>query len=115
MNYVRNGTEVRAEWARMDHTLTRQSTTYRTTGYYVLLSKRLSGIAERARPYLLLDRLSVPAGEAYLSRIPDENAWALGVRYDVTTRFSVKGEFRSQLAPSGDREQLLGLQFGFAF
>jgi hypothetical protein len=114
-NYVNSGTEIRAEWARMDHRLTRLPRTYRTIGYYVLISKRLSGAMERARPYLLFDRLRLAPGEPYLLTATDENAWAAGVRYDVTHRFSVKGEYRSQRAPTGDRESLLGLQLGFSF
>jgi hypothetical protein len=114
-NYVNSGTEIRVEWARMDHSLTRQAGTYRSTGYYALFSKRLSGALERARPYLLLDRLSLAAGEPYLSEATAENAWAAGMRYDISRRFSIKGEYRSQRAPEGDREALLGLQFGLSF
>lgn len=115
LNYVNRGTEVRAEWARMNHTLTRGSKSFRTTGYYALFSQRLPGLAERARPYLLLDRLFVAPGETYLSEVTPENAWAAGVRYDVNRQFSVKGEYRSQRAPNGDREALLGMQFGLSF
>jgi hypothetical protein len=115
VNYVNAGTEIRAEWARMDHRLTRLPQSFRTIGYYVLLSKRLSGAAQRARPYLLFDRLRLAPGDPYVLTATDENAWAAGVRYDLTRRFSVKGEYRSQRAPNGDREGLLGLQLGLSF
>jgi hypothetical protein len=114
-NYVNSGTEIRAEWARMSHHSTRQPTTYLTTGYYVLFSKRLTGSAERARPYIMVDHLAVARGEQYLQESTNESAWAAGVRYDLTPRFSIKGEYRSQRAPDGDREMLLGVQFGLSF
>ncbi|MGZ4809241.1 MAG: hypothetical protein ACXVH7_02850 [Thermoanaerobaculia bacterium] len=114
-NYVSNGTELRGEWARMNHIGTRSGIRYKTTGYYALLSKRLAGRFQRARPYLLLDHLDLPAAEVYLQNVTPENAWATGVRYDVTQHFSLKGEFRSQRAPGGERELLLGLQIGLSF
>jgi len=115
LNYVERGTEVRAEWARMTHEVMSSSAVYRNTGYYLLLSKRLSGRAERARPYVLLDRLQLASGEIALQGIPSENAWATGVRYDFTHHLSVKGEYRSQRATDGDRETLIGLQVGLSF
>jgi hypothetical protein len=73
-------------------------------------------VAQRARPYLLFDRLRLATGEPYLATATDENAWAAGVRYDVTGHFTVKGEYRSQRAPTGgDREALFGLQLGLSF
>ena len=115
INYVASGNEVRVEWARMNHRLSGVSSTFRTTGYYALFSKRLGGRAERLRPYLLLDRLKIAQGEAYLAEATDENAWATGIRCDVTHRFSVKGEYRSQRTVSGDRETIFGVQFGLSF
>ena len=115
INYVASGNEVRAEWARMNHRLSSSPMSYRTTGYYMLLSRRLSGRAERVRPYFLLDRLTVARDETYLADATDENAWATGVRYDVSQRFSVKGEYRSQRAINGDRETVVGVQFGLSF
>ena len=115
LNYVNSGTEIRAEWARMNHRATSTGVVYRTTGYYALFSKRLSGRAEHLRPYFLIDRLRVPQDEVYLQSVTEENAWAAGMRYDFSGRFSVKGEYRSQRARAGDREDLLGLQIGFSF
>lgn len=115
VNYINRGTEVRAEWARMDHRGTASGADYRTTGFYVLLSKRMLGRAERIRPYLLIDRLNLAEDEAYLAETSPEKAWAVGVRYDLTRRWSVKGEYRSQRAEDGGRERLLGLQIGLAF
>lgn len=115
LNYVNSGTELRAEWGRMNHRVIETRTLYRTTGYYVLVSKRLRGRAVRARPYLLVDRLAVPEDETYLAETSDENAWALGLRYDLSDRLSVKGEYRMQRADDGDRERLIGVQLGLAF
>ena len=115
LNYVARGTEVRAEWARMTHEVTSSPTVYRTTGYYLLFSKRLAGRAARARPYVLLDRMQIAPGEIALQQVPPENAWATGIRYDVSHHLSLKGEYRSQRAPDGDREGLLGLQVGLSF
>lgn len=114
-SYTASGYELRGEWARMNHHLTSVSTTYLTTGYYTLFSKRLTGSAERVRPYLLFDRLKVARGEQYLAEATDENAWATGVRYDVNRHVSVKGEYRSQRALNGDRESVVGLQLGVSF
>ncbi len=114
-NYVSSGTEVRAEWARMIHIGTISSVRYETTGYYALFSKRLNGRFQRVRPYVLVDHLDLAPGEVYLQKVTPENAWATGARYDVSRRFSLKGEFRSQRAPGGEREQLLGLQIGLSF
>jgi hypothetical protein len=114
-SYVASGNEVRAEWARMNHRLSSAPSTYRTTGYYALFSRRLAGRAERFRPYVLLDRLTIAPGEAYLSEAADENAWATGIRCDVTQRFSVKAEYRSQRTVNGDRETIFGVQLGLSF
>lgn len=116
-SYVASGSEVRAEWARMNHRLSSEQRTYRTTGYYVLFSRRLSGRGERFRPYALIDRVSIARGEAYLADAEDERAWATGLRFDVTERFSVKTEYRSQRSVTGnrDRETVLGVQFGLSF
>ena len=115
LSYVASGNELRAEWARMNHRISSAPKPYRTTGYYALVSRRLNGRAERFRPYFLLDRLTIARGETYLADATDENAWAAGVRCDVTQRFSLKGEYRSQRAVNGDRETVAGIQFGFSF
>ncbi|HEX9161967.1 MAG TPA: hypothetical protein VF980_09710 [Thermoanaerobaculia bacterium] len=115
VNYVSHGDEMRIEWARMNHSLTSNPAMFVTTGYYALLSKRLSGRAEHARPYVLLDRLRVARGESYLGEAADENAWAAGLRYDVTQRFNVKTELRSQRSVAGHRESVLGLELGTSF
>ena len=115
VSYVASGNEVRAEWARMNHRLSSAGVTYRTTGYYALFSRRLNGRAERFRPYLLLDRLKLAPGEIYLADAADENAWATGIRFDVTQRLSVKGEYRSQRTNNGDHESIFGVQLGFSF
>lgn len=114
-SYVNHGTEIRAEWARMEHQLTSGHQTFRHQGYYVLVSKRLSGLADHARPYFLLDRLNIDAADPYLQEATSENAWAGGVRYDFTDRFSAKGEFRSQQALDGSRRAIFGLQLGVSF
>lgn len=115
INYVASGNEVRGEWARMSHRISSIPNPYRTSGYYVLVSRRLAGRAERLRPYFLLDRLTIARGETYLADATDENAWAAGVRFDVTQRFTLKGEYRSQRSINGDRETVAGIQLGFSF
>jgi hypothetical protein len=115
LNYVERGTEVRAEWARMTHEVISRPTVYRNTGYYLLVSKRLAGRAARARPYFLLDRLQIAQGEVLLQKVQPESAWATGIRYDLSPHLSIKGEYRSQRAPDGGRENLLGLQVGLSF
>ena len=115
LNYVERGTEVRAEWARMTHEVISTPTVYRNTGYYLLVSKRLAGRATRARPYFLLDRLQIAQGEVLLQKVQPESAWATGLRYDLSPHLSMKGEYRSQRAADGGREDLLGLQVGLSF
>ena len=114
-NYVNHGTEIRAEWARMDHHRAHLRQVFRNQGYYVLVSKRLSGPVARARPYVLLDHLNIDRADPYLQEATNENAWAAGVRYDFTARFSAKGEFRSQRALDGSRRPIIGLQIGVFF
>ncbi len=114
-SYVNQGTEVRAEWARMNHRATGTGVSYRTTGHYILLSRRLPGRAERARPYLMIDRLNPAEDEQYLHETASEHANAIGVRYDISRHLTVKGEYRSQRAGDGGQEKLFGLQIGFAF
>jgi hypothetical protein len=115
LNYVNNGTEIRTEWARMNHRLTRRPVSYHNTGYYLLLSKRLAGSAERVRPYVLVDHLRIDPADTYLLDASSESGWAAGLRYDFTQRFSVKGEFRSQRAPEGGRQSIVAMQLGLSF
>jgi hypothetical protein len=115
VNYVNRGTEIRSEWARMHHFASESNRHFRSTGSYLLLSQRLPGRLSPLRPYVLIDRLDVAKGEAYLRDTPGENAFAAGVRWDLTHRFSVKGEYRRQRSPVVDREQIYGLQLGVAF
>lgn len=114
-DYVNHGTEIRAELARLNQTPSHTDRTFRNQGWYVLISKRLTGSAERARPYLLLDHLNVDPADVFLQDAKNENAWAAGVRYDFTQRFTAKGEFRSQRAPDGGRRSIFGMQLGFSF
>jgi hypothetical protein len=115
LSYINHGTEVRSEWARMLHTTVHSGQRFRTTGYYVLVSQRLSGRAARLRPYLLIDRLAIAPGEQYLIDSRDENAWAAGLRWDVGKRFTIKSEFRSQRGTTTEREEVLGIQLGISF
>jgi len=114
-NYVNRGTEIRAEWARMTHQRTRDPRTFRNTGYYILVSKRLGGIAARARPYVLIDHLDLDPADPYLQEATNEKAWAGGVRYDFTDWFSAKGEVRSERALDGSRRGIVALQVGVSF
>ena len=114
-NYVANGYEFRSEWARMSHRFASSSSAFVTNGYYALFSKRLTGRLERFRPYLLLDHLNVANGESYLSEATDENAWATGLRFDLTQRVTMKAEYRSQRSIEGKRESVAGVQFGLSF
>jgi hypothetical protein len=115
LGYTNGGAELRAEWARMVHTPIHSEVRYRSTGFYVLASHRLAGKLAAFRPYLLLDRLAVAPGEEYLQEVPSENAWATGIRWDATRRFTVKGEYRSQRGTLSDRESVFGVQFGLSF
>jgi len=115
MNYVNRGLEVRAELARMEHDFTRIPTTFRNEGYYVLLSKRLGGVAQRARPYVLFDHVNIDAADTYLRNSASENAWAAGIRYDFTEHFVVKSEYRSQRARDGSRQPITSVQLSVSF
>jgi hypothetical protein len=114
-NYVNRGTEIRAEWARMEHQRTRMRQIFRNQGYYVLISKRLRGSAEHARPYVLVDHLNLDSADPYLREATNENAWAAGLRYDFKEWLSAKGEFRAQRALDGSRKSIIGLQIGVSF
>jgi len=114
-NYVNGGTEVRAEWARMNHSLTRMRTTFHNQGYYVLISRRLPGSAGHARPYVLLDRQTIDPLDPYLASSASEKAWVGGVRYDFTPRLTGKVEHRSQRAAPGGSQSILSFQLSVSF
>ena len=113
--YVGQGIELRAEWARMNHSPTDGAETYRTTGYYVLVSKRLPGRLEKVRPYLLFDHLRVAPGEAFLADITDEESWTAGARFDPIGGAALKLEYRSQKNGATDRASVIQVQAAFAF
>jgi hypothetical protein len=71
-DYLAHGIEIRAEWGRMKHDDKTTGIDYRTTGWYVLAGSRLRGSAESVKPYLLVDRLDAPEGEAYLEGVVDK-------------------------------------------
>lgn len=113
--YLRQGFELQAEWARMNHSPVDGGETYRTTGYYVLASRRLPGRLDKLRPYLLFDHLDVAQGEAFLAGVSDEESWTAGVRFDPRGGAALKVEYRSQKSGDTDRASVFQAQAAFAF
>ena len=114
-SFVRDGVELRGEWAEMHHHRVADGAIFVTHGWYTLASLRLRGRWQSVRPYVLLDHLDAAAGEAYLSDVHDQDAWALGVRWDATKRIALKGELRSHLKAGGARDRGARVQVAFSF
>jgi hypothetical protein len=114
-SFVRNGVELRSEWAEMHHHRLADGATFVTHGWYALASFRPRGRWKSVRPYVLLDHLDATAQEAYLSDVHDQDAGALGVRWDATKRLAVKGELRSRLKADGSRDRGARVQVAFSF
>jgi hypothetical protein len=118
-SFVRGGIELRGEWARMDHTPIVKPISgpveYVTRGWYLLASWRPRGRLEAFRPYFLLDHLHVAPGEQYLSDVHNQNAWSSGVRWDVSPKLAVKGDFRTQKLAAPNHQGLFRLEVSISF
>lgn len=114
-SYVRGNAEMRAEWSGMRHEARNTGLVYRSRGWYLLLSDRLSGRWRSIRPYVLIDELAVDGREQYLRGAGDEHAVAAGLRWDPVQWFTWKADFRTQNFPTDGRERLLRVQVAFAF
>ncbi len=113
-SFVRGGLELRGEWARMAHSPISDTAEYVTRGWYLLASVRPRGRWKPLRPYVLLDHLHVPAGEKYLADVQNQNAWAAGVRWDVSPRLAIKSDVRRQLL-SANRASTFRLELALSF
>jgi hypothetical protein len=114
-SFVRGGIELRGEWARMVHSEVGGPNEFVTRGWYLLGSFRPRGRLKPFRPYVLLDHLNVAPGEQYLSDVLDLNAWSAGVRWDISSRWAFKSEFRSQLVPAPRARHLVRVELALAF
>ncbi|MGH7505247.1 MAG: hypothetical protein ACRELX_06335 [Longimicrobiales bacterium] len=112
-SYVARGYELRSEWGRLEHEIA-GGDDFQTTGWYVLLARRLPGALENIRPYVLLDRLEAAGGLAFLEDAPDQSSFAAGARWDVDPAVALKADVRSQRIGGGAREALVRLQLAFA-
>ena len=112
-SYLHGSDEIRAEWAEMRHKPDSRAT-YRTTGWYVLLSRSLPGSASGIRPYLLIDRLNPAVGEAFLEGAVRERSWAAGLRFDSSSHVAIKIDFRNENA-GGVRDHVVRTQLAFSF
>lgn len=109
-SYLASGLEIRAEWSRLNHRPEGANRTFRTTGWYALVSRRLPGRFESLRPYLLRDRLRVAKGETLLEGSPDYDAWVAGLRWDVHDAVGLKGEYVSERVGDGRRDSIVRFQ-----
>ena len=114
-SFVRGGVELRGEWARMVHTPIAGDGEYVTRGWYLLASWRPRGRMKQLRPYFLLDHLHVAPGEQYLSDVHNQNAWSAGVRWDISPRLAVKGDFRTQKLAAPHNEGLFRAEVSLSF
>lgn len=113
--YVRGDIEMRAEWSRMNHTDVGTSVTYHTTGWYVLAAYRLAERLGRIKPYLLVEKLDVDEHEAFLEGAPDEDAWALGLRWDANRWVALKADYWSRRLAGADRDGVVRAQLAVSF
>lgn len=114
-SFIRGGVELRGEWARMAHAEVLGRNEYITRGWYLLGSYRPRGRWKPLRPYVLLDHLTVARGEQYLIDVRDQNAWSAGVRWDVSSKFALKSEYRSQAVPAPRLRHAIRMELSFAF
>src|SRR5690606_23409084 len=112
-SYVARGYDLRGEWSRMHHE-TEDGSDYTTTGWYVLVSRSLSGRLESVRPYLMLDRLEVADGLSYFGSAQDQSSFTAGARWDVDPAVALKADVRSQRIGVREREVIARLQIAFA-
>lgn len=114
-SFVRDGIELRGEWAMMHHHRMVDAARFTSRGWYLLASARPRGRWRAFRPYVMIDHLDMASGEAYFSDVHDQNSRAAGVRWDLSKSVAVKGEVRSHLVPSGGRDHEFRAQLVFAF
>lgn len=113
--YTGGPLEVRGEYARMRHRTEQTAVTYRSSGWYLLVSHTLPGSAEKFRPYILLDNINPALDEAYLNGAPREKAWVAGVRFDAETFVALKLDYRMQKVADTKREGVVRAQVAFSF
>ena len=112
--YVRGNVELRGEWSRLGHESVDSGIKYKTTGWYALAAYRLSGLGG-VKPCLLIESLNVADDEAFLEGAQDEEAWALGLRWDANRWVALKGDYRSRRLEGGDREGAIRFQLAVNF
>ena len=112
--YVRGDVELRGEWSQLRHESVDSGIVYKTTGWYGLAAYRLSGLAG-VKPYLLIEQLNVAGDEAFFEGVQDEEAWALGLRWDANRWVALKGDYRSRRLEGGDREGAIRFQLAVNF
>jgi hypothetical protein len=113
--YAGRGLEVKAEFSEMRHRPVGGGPSYKTQGYYALISKRLAGRVKDLRPYVLYDRLRPAPDEAFLGQAPEERSFVLGVRFDPRDSVALKAEYRSQRTGAAGREGVVRAQAAIAF
>lgn len=114
-SYVRGDIELRAEWSRMYHEEIATDVAYHTTGWYVLGAYRLPERFGRIKPYLLVEQLNADEREVFLEGAPDEDAWALGLRWDANRWVALKGDYRSRALAGADRDGVVRAQLAVSF
>jgi hypothetical protein len=113
-SYLARGWELRGEWGRMHHEPAGSNVDYDTDGWYLLMSRGLPGNFETVRPYVMVDRLEVPAGFEFFERVRDRSAWMAGLRWDADPAVALKVDYRSQRIGGGERDGLVRLQLAFS-
>ena len=102
-SYNRGDFELRSEWSRMNHTAISTGEEYATTGWYALVAYRLSDRFARIKPFLLIEGLNVAEREEFLEGTPDEDNWAVGLRWDANRWVAFKADFRSRHLEGSER------------
>lgn len=102
--FVRGPLDVRGEWSQMEHKDEANAITYRTTGWYAMGALRLPLKGPQVKAYVLVEGLDAPANESFLMGPADEQAWAAGLRWDVSRSVALKGAYRSTKVEGFDRD-----------
>jgi hypothetical protein len=114
-SYNRGDVELRSEWSRMSHTVIATNQHFATTGWYALAAYRLPEQFVRIKPYLLVEGLDVPEGEAFLETAVSEHNWAAGVRWDANRYVAIKADFKSRHLEGSERAGAVRVQLALNF
>jgi len=114
-SYAQRDIELRGEISWMRHRDETTAVTHKTMGWYVLGAYRLPSRLARLTPYVLIEKLNVADGEAFLAGTPDEEALSAGIRWDATRWIALKGDYRWGKVAGAERSGAMRVQLAVNF